>query len=223
MRKNGWGRALRYFIQQAQSFVLTAIAGGFLMSAYVWVLRGDEVSTKALFQMIPGSAIFVALMVLFTGEMSSATYWYSTTISFGGLRKHVFWGTLVMDGLVMMESLVFYVAMSALLHAGQTDLLYFASMFLLVEGIAKLLGLASIKWGKVVNVLMIIGVAFICGMIGFVAVYGGMSGSVVSIAAVLGDDKPQTVQWLLLAVSGVVFLVTNTGSWRIFRKYEVRA
>lgn len=222
MRKDGWGRALWYFIRQAQYFVLTAVAGGFLMAAYVWVLRGDELSVQELLRMIPVCAEYGALIVIFSGGVSSAIYWYSTTISFGCLRKHAFWGTVVMDGLVIMESMLFYVVMSALLQTEQTELMYFASMFLMAEGIAKLLGLAFMRWGKAAYVMMIVVIFLVCVIAGFAVGYGGMSGRVISLMSFPGIDAAQKIQWLLLAVSGFVFLAANTGSWRMIRKYEVR-
>lgn len=219
MRKDGWRCALWYFIRQAERSVLTSAALGAAMSAYMWMIQGDSV--QELLPAIPSTVVCVALIILFTTGVSSAGYYYSTLISFGCLRKHVFWGNLLMNVLIMTECLLLYFLMGGLMRIEQPHIIYMIAFFLTVEGISKFLGIASIKWGKAAYIAMTLGVVFIFGAVGFVVAYGAFE-KIGFLMFIDGKSRIQTIQWSILAVGSIISVAANMGSWRVIRKFEVR-
>lgn len=220
MRKSGWRCVCWYFIMQAERYVLTAAALGAAMSAYIWLVQGDDI--QELLHTIPNAVIGVAFLLLFTTGISSAGYYYSIPISFGCLRKHAFWGNLLMNALMITECLLLYRLMGSLMHVEQPDVVCMISSFLIVEGISKFLGIAFIKWGKAVYIAITIGVAFICGAIGFAVAYGVEFEKIWFLMFIDGKGRMQTMEWSILAVGSIIFAAANMGSWRVIRKFEVR-
>lgn len=220
MRKGGWRCVCRYFIMQAERYVLTAAALGVAMSAYIWLIQGDNI--QELLHSIPNTVIGIAFIIVFTTGISSAGYYYSTPISFGCLRKHAFMGNLLMNALIMTECLLSYWLMGSLMHIEQPDIVCMIAFFLTVEGISKLLGIASVKWGKAVYIAITIGVAFICGATGFAVAYGGEFEKIRFLKFIDGQGRIQTMQWSILAVGSIISVAANMGSWRMIRKFEVR-
>lgn len=225
MTTNGFARALRYFIRQAEIYVLCAIGGGFLMAAYIWLINGYGMSLQDMLETVPNSAGYMAMIIVFISGISSVQYWYSLPISFGCIRKNAFWGNLLMDLLVIAETAVFYFITAKLFHAETTQfeiILSFAA-FLLLEGVSRFLGIAAAKWGKAVYVVMIITVIGSCMSAGFLVGYAGASGVPISVTDVLGEGIVQNGQWIVLAIGAALCMMGNAANWRILRTFEVKA
>lgn len=223
MRKEGCMRALWYFIRQAQACVLLALAGGFAMAAYIWVFQDETFSVQKLLCMVPDSVIYFILIIVFTGSLSSVQNCYYLPVSFGCLRKYAFLGNLAMDGLMIAECLAFYCMMAFWMHMELTKLAYYVAMYLLIEGIAKCMSIAYMKWGKVVYVIVIVATGVFFGIAGFVFTYGRMEGNMISFFELYRKNKTNLLQTGMLAASLLVCIVANVGSWRMIRKLEVRA
>lgn len=219
MRKDGWRCALWYFIRQAERYVLTAAALGVAMSAYIWLIQGDNI--QELLHTIPNTVIGVAFIILFTTGISSAGYYYSTPISFGCLRKHAFLGNLLMNDLIITECLLLYWLMGSLMRIQQPYIVCIIAFFLMVEGISKFIGIVCMKWGKAVYIAITIGVAFIYGAIGFAVFYRGAFEKIRFVMYIDGKGM-QAIQWIVLAVGSMISAAANMGSWREIRKFEVR-
>jgi len=225
MTTSGFGRALRFFIRQAEIYVLCIVAGGFLVAAYVWLINGYNVSFQEMLKTVPGSTVYIAMVILFISGMSSVQYWYSLPVSFGCMRKNVFWGNLVLDLLLIGEIAVFYFLTKDLFRVdtAQSETVFIFAAFFLLEGVSRFLGIAAAKWGKAIYVVMIIGVVGISMSAGFIVGYAGASGILVSVTDVLGGDILQNGQWIILAAGAVFCIAGNAANWRILRVFEVKA
>lgn len=223
MRKEGWMRALWYFIRQAQACVLLALAGGFAMAVYIWFIQEVSFSVQKLLCMVPDSVIYFILIIVFTGRLSSVQNCYYLPVSFGCLRKYAFLGNLVMDGLMIAECLLFYCVMAFCLPIELTKLVYYVAMYLLIGGIAKCMGIAYTKWGKVVYVIIVVATGVFFGIVGFVITYGSLAGKMVSFLDFYSRHKTGLLQFGILAASLLACIAANVGSWRMIRNMEVRA
>lgn len=225
MTAGGFGRALRYYVRQAEIYVLCAVGGGFLMAAYIWLINSYDMSFLEMLKTVPNAAGLVTMVILFTNGISSVTYWYSLPISFGCIRKNAFWGNLIMDLLIIAEFAVFYFLTVHLFQVDvtQTEIAFNFAAFLLLEGLSRFLGIAAAKWGKVVYAVMIIGVIGISMSTGFLVGYAGMSGILISVTDVLGEEIVQNGQWIILMIGAVLCIAGNTANWRILRAFEVKA
>lgn len=220
MMKSGWGRALRYFVWQAEIYVCYAVAGAFVMVAYVNLINGEVFHLQRFRQAVPNTVVFIAMMILFLDGASSSKYLYDMPVSFGCLRRNAFLGGLLMDGLLAAESLLISIAGARLLQTEQMDLIFCAALLLLLEGIARLIGIASMKWGRVAYFVMIVVIVGISVCIGFLA--GATGGVTVSLVRFFGTDWKQKAQWVALATGAVVCFAANAGSWGILKNLEVR-
>lgn len=223
MTASGFGRALRYFVRQAEIYVLCAAGGGFLMAAYIWLVNGYNMSFLEMLKTVPNAAGYIAMIVLFTSGISCIQYWYSLPISFGCIRKNAFWGNLIMDLLVITETAAFYFLTVCLFQVDVTqfEIAFNFAAFLLLEGISKCLGIAAAKWGKGVYVIMIAGVVGISMSIGFLVGYAGVSGILIPVTDVLGEGIVRNGQWIILAIGAVLCIAGNIANWRILRVFEV--
>lgn len=224
MTASGFGRALRYFVRQAEIYVLCAVGGGFLIAAYMWLVNSYDVSFLEMLKTVPNAAGYVAMVILFTSGISSVQYWYSLPISFGCIRKNAFWGNLVMDLLVIAEIVVFYFLTVNLFQVdvAQFEAAINIAVLLLLEGVSKFLGIAAAKWGKIVYTIMIIGVIGFSMSMGFFVGYAGASGILISVTDVLGEGIVQNGQWIILVIGAVLCIAGNTANWRILRVFEVK-
>lgn len=219
MKQSAWGRALRYYIRQAENYELTTIIGGFCMSLYIWLVGEGTLEIRGLFFLMPTTVFYLAIIMIFSCGISFDQV--VTPVMFGCLRKYVFWGSLVMDGLFMAETLVFYLISTSLLEMDRSGFAFKLSLFLMIEGVSKFLGMAAIKWGKMVYTIMCIGIVLISMGVGFVIAYARMGGSLDWIASFLSHSGRG--QWLLLGMGIVVCVVSLFGSWHILKKFEVRS
>lgn len=224
MTTSGFGRALRYFVRQAEIYVLCAVGGGFLIAAYIWLVNSSDVSFLEMLKKVPSAAGYTAMVILFTSGISSVQYWYSLPISFGCIRKNAYWGNLVMDLLIIAEIVVFYFLTVNLFQADVTqfEAAFNIAALLLLEGVSKFLGIAAAKWGKIVYTIMIIGVIGFSMSMGFFVGYAGASGILISVTDVLGEGIVQNGQWIILVIGAVLCIAGNTANWRILRVFEVK-
>lgn len=224
MIASGVGRSLKYFIRQAEIYVLCMGAGSFALAAYMWLLSGSRVSLTEMLKSVPSAATMIAMILLFTNGVTAPQFWYSMPISFGCLRKNAYWGSIVMDFLLMIQTFIFYFITSHVFHMDlvQFEILFYIAMFLLVEGLSKFMGMASMKWGKAAYVVMIIGILVISMSVGFVVGYAGVSGNLISLTDVLGESFVRNSQWVILGISTAFCMIGNVASWHILKGYEVK-
>lgn len=224
MLAGGFGRACRYFVRQAELYVLCSVAGGFLMVAYMWMINSFDASFMEVVKLVPNAAVYIAMIVLFTSGISATQYWYSVPISFGCLRKHAFFGNLLMNLLVVVQTAVFYFVALQLFHvqASGFEAVFYLAAFLLLEGGSKFLGIAAMKWGKTVYVIMIIGIIAFSMCMGFVVGYAGVSGMVSPVTSVLGEEIAKHGQWVL-GIGAVLCVAANAASWRMLKVFEIKA
>lgn len=218
MKQSAWGRALRYYVRMAESYELVALAGGFFMALYVWLIN-ERVSE--LCRMLPVAVLCFAMIILFSVGTSFAQYGYFIPVTFGCLRKYAFWGNLVMDGLFIAETLVFYLALTRLLDMSQTGFVSGLSLFLIIEGFSRFLGIASMKWGKAVYTIVLIGIVLFSMVLVFVLAYAGMGGSFDSFTFFF--DNPMEGQWLLFGTGLIICVASICLCWRMLREFEVRS
>lgn len=223
MRKEGWMRALWYFIRQAQACVLLALAGGFAMAVYIWFIQDASFSAQKLLCMVPDSVIYFILIIVFTGSLSSMQNCYYLPVSFGCLRKYAFLGHLAMNGLMIAECLLFYCVTAFWLRMELTKLVYYVAMYLLIEGIAKCMGIAYTKWGKVVYVIIVVATGVFFGIVGFVITYGSLAGKMITFFDFCSKNNTGLLQSGILAASLLVCIAANAVTWRMIRNMEVRA
>lgn len=222
MRKKGWMRALWYFIRQAEVYVLLALAGGFVMAAYICVFQDEAFRVHKLLCMVPDTVIYFMLIIVFTGSLSFMQNCFYLPVSFGCLRKYAFLGNLAMDGLMIAECMVFYCMMAYWLHMELTKPAYYAAVYLLVEGIAKFMSIAYMKWGKAVYVIVIVATGVFFGILGFVFTYKSLAGNMISFLDFYSKNNTHLLLFGIAAASLLVYAAANVGSWRMIRKMEVR-
>ncbi len=224
MKISGLDRALRYFIRQAELYVLCLIAGSFAMSGYIWLIQGYDRGILEMLKSVPSGIVFISIIVLYSSGMSSAQYWYSIPISFGCRRKNAFIGNLAMNMLFIAESLVFYMLAVRIL---QTDV-FAVSMavilpvYLVMEGISKLLGIAVIKWGKVTFIVMTAALVMASVFCGFLIFFAGEGKEALALISV--SEKYLTFPWKwagLLAGTGIC-AAANVAGYRILSHFEVK-
>lgn len=225
MRVHAFGRSCRFFVRQAELLVCGAVAGSVFMAAYIWLINGESFAWQELLEYVPHAVISVSMIIMLMNGLSSYSfqYLYSVPVSFGCLRKHAFNGMLVMNGLIMAESLLLYWILTKLLHMGQAELPMSLALFLIVEGLSQLGGVILVKWGRAGTVCMIIVCVAVSASYGFAVSYAGMSGVILSVSAVFGKEMVRHWQWLALAAGAVVCLAANAVSWQFVKKWEVRA
>lgn len=221
MRKGGWMRALGYFIRQAELTVLFGVAGGFVMAIYICLLQGNVVGFHEIFSLVPDAVIYFVSVILFTYGSTSFRL-HTQVVSFGCLRKYAFWGNLVMHGLVMTESLLFWWLMTVLMRTDRKNFIVYLAIFFAAEGCATLFDIAVMKWGKAASAVMIVMIALFSGWIGFFSGYGAVMEQTFSFLPFHGMEQVQVTQWMMLAVGVLLCIAANAGSWQIIRKLEVR-
>lgn len=225
MKTSGLDRALRYFIRQAELFVLCTAGGSFAMSGYIWLINGNGFSFQEILAGIPSAIVMLSMIVLFSISMSSAQYWYSIPISFGCRRKNAFFGNLVMEILFIAQSFVLY---AAAVYVLQTDVFpvsisLILALYLVIEGLSKLLGIAAMKWGKAAYIVMTIIIVLISISGGMMAVFVREGDEGVSLAAVLGGYLESSWKWLGLLLGAGVCAAANIAGYRILSHFEVKA
>lgn len=221
MKTSGLDRALRYFIRQAELFVLCLAGGSFAMSGYIWLISGNGFSFQEMLAGVPSAIVMLSMVVLFSMSMSSAQYWYSIPISFGCRRKNAFLGNLVMEILFIAQSFVLY---EAAVYVLQTDVFpvstsLILALYLVIEGLSKLLGIAAVKWGKAAYIVMTVVIVLISISGGMMAVFAREG----SLAVFLGGYLESSWKWLGLLLGAVVCAAANIAGYRILSHFEVKA
>lgn len=223
MKTGGFGRALRYFIRQAQFNLLMTIAGSFAMGVYIWMINGSSSGLGEMIMSVPSAVLYISMLILFVSGTSEFQNYYLLPLIFGCLRKNVFLGNLAMDFLFIAECLAFYESLPFLF---QMEPLAFGfstifSLYLVLEGIARLVGIATMKWGKVAYVLMAMGVAAISFAFGILLVYARKSGFFIETA--FENTGMQMWKWMLLAACAAICVAANVASYRVISHFEVKA
>lgn len=225
MNQSGLKRALRYFIRQAEIYVLLIFAGSFVMAGYQRLVTGDSMKITEILQMVPEMIACLTTVVIFVMGAGDGRTWYSMLISFGCRRKHVFWGSLVMFLLVAGESLVLIEVTSLILNAGNLSWLLplMAAIFLIVEGISQLIGVVAVKWGRAVYAVMLVLMVLLI----LISIGIGMFVMVVfrgaQIQAVFLDKcREPLYQAGILLAGAAVCILSNAVTYRLLSDFEVR-
>lgn len=224
MKKGGLGRALYYFTRQAQVYVAGIILGSFLLAVYYWFVGGNSVmGFEDIIEQTPAMLVWITLLVLMSSSMGTTQRWVSMLISFGCCRRYAFLGTLAMNLQIMVESLILF---AVLMHYcdwdGRTFLLVLVIVLYLVsEGGAQLLGIASSKWGKIAYIfavmlcsIFIVGVALTNVVV--------TTRSLNSWWRMIQETVNPVWQCLAIATAGMFFIATNVVGYRLLSKYEVK-
>ncbi len=223
--ENGFVRALRYFVRQAELYVLCIVVGSFAMAAYIWIIRGDGSSFAKMLQTVPSLDLWLSVVVLFTIGVSSYEYCYSTPVAFGCLRKNAFFGTMVMDVLIMLEGIGFYFLTAAWFDTGAkiTQAVWIFAVFLLLESAARTMGMVAMRWGKIAYAIMIVIIVIASVSFGLLAGISELLGVMHLAGSYFGEGVVRHGKWILLAAAAAVSIAVNAVSWRVLKGFEVRA
>ena len=172
MNQSGLKRAMRYFIRQAEIYVMTIFAGSFGMACYQRLVLGEPLKAVETLRLVPGMILCLAFVVLFATGAGAGQTGYSMLISFGCRRKYVFLGNQVMNLLVAGESLILFEMMTLIITSrNQLWLLPLAAaVFLAFSGVSQLVGTAAVMWGKKVYYIMLVVFTVVVVSIGMVVV-----------------------------------------------------
>lgn len=221
MNASGLIRALKYFIRYTEWYVFGTVAGSILMVAYICLIDADW-SFARMQSSIPYTLLYFAVIILFYNGSILEYYWYSLPISFGCRRKNVFLGNLVMDLLFIIQILILYrVSLFAFSPKDETyiPLPFLFSVFLLIEGISKILGIFVLKFGKAGYVLFIISLIVICVGVGFFVGYSGVTDDIGIYLLQIGMDSI----WVFLLAGIIVSASANILNYRTVSRYEIRS
>lgn len=222
-KASGLGRTMRYFMRYVCQYMAGTVLGAFGMPVYMWVINGASLSFGEMLQEAPNMMVFVSMMVLMGIGLSAGQYWYSAPISFGCLRKHVFWGNFAMDMLYIAGSACLYQVMALIIRPAK---ILFAvptvvALFLAMEGVTRLLGIANLKWGRAGKVLMAACMIMVTvGFVFFVGFFGIMGTEATGILTDKMLEGP--MQWAGLAIGAAVSIIANIANYQMLMKYEVR-
>lgn len=230
MTATGFKRALRYFVRQAGLYVLCTIGGSFAMALYMWIVNGNSGGIFEVLKMVPFVDLWMTGIELFAIGVSSYHYCYEIPVSFGCIRKNAFWGTFAMDLFVIAGGMLFYFLSSVWFSMDTKDIkakgieaVIILSLFLLLEGFAKAIGITTMKWGKAAYVIMVAGIIFISISFGVFISLSGISGMIAMLAGWLGMDVMRFWHWTLLAAAAAASIAANAVSWHFLKRFEVKA
>lgn len=222
MIAGGFVRACRYFIRQAEYYVCFAVVGGFAAVAYVCLLGGESNEWQKWMAFVPHAAVYFAMVILFANGFYFQ-YMYALPVSLGCARKYVFCGILVMEGLVMAETMLFDWILTNLLQLGQMELMIYLGLFLLVEGLSKFGGIIMAKWGRKAQVVMTLILVVLIAGSGFAVGYAGTSGAFITLTSVFGENRLQSWRPPALVIGAVVCFAANVAGWQLVKDCEVRS
>ncbi len=218
-----WGmrRPVYYFIRQAEIYVFWSAVGSLAMTAYIWLINAEGAGIQEVFAYAPSVVMYMSMIELFVLGMSSSQY--SVLVSFGCRRVDAFTGILSGNLLFIAQMMILY---GFMLTRAQGEIFNpsiqtVLAGCLILEGVSKLLGLVSMRWGKAAHILMTVIVVIFAMFFGAWAGYAGIQGVKIPFAAVMSRE----VKWqiLILSAGTVICALSNLAAYRIFRKFEVKA
>lgn len=218
MKADGLSRALRYFVRQAELYVLGIFGGSFVFMVYQWLIMADDTSISDMIGMLPNILLYLSLIVVLTIGVSVTQTYYPMLISFGCLRRNVFLGNLFLHLMLMVQSLILYKIFAEVFGDEKSTfgMPVLLAIYLITSGISQLIGIVKMKWGKIATVLLVI-----------VFMAGGMGAGFI-LAFSRTDDffvkfNWSVVSWPLVLTGVCICAAVNAVSWRVLCRYEVKA
>lgn len=218
MKADGLSRALRYFVRQAELYVLGIFGGSFVFMVYQWLIMADDTSISDMIGMLPNILLYLSLIVILTIGVSVTQTYYPMLISFGCRRRNVFLGNLFLHLMLMVQSLILYKIFAEIFGDGESTfgMPMLIAIYLITSGISQLIGIVKMKWGKIATVLLVI-VFMGAGMgAGFILAFSGTDDFFVKF-------NWSAVSWTLVLTGVCICAAVNAVSWRVLCRYEVKA
>lgn len=222
MKTNGFDRPLRYFIQQAELYVIVTIGGSILMSAYIWLIN-NGISFSDIRNTIPASIFYVSTVMILSITTNCGQYWFPLLISFGCRRKNIFGGYLAMLVIFIFETSAIYQLSGIILHrkALPFPIITALTISLTVAGITTIFSIAMLRWGKIAYILMIFFI--VATSMVFILRTELFDSDSLSLTISLADSWPAPRQLLLLIISAAVCAAANIMNYRTLSIYEIKA
>ncbi len=214
MRLGCLGRTLRFFVRIAQRYVLFSAALSTLMAFYMCLVNGNHLNE--IIKLMPAALFYYSAVVLFVSGMSGGQQWYPILVSFGCIRRDVWLGILLLETLFIAEILVIYEIVAGFADpAGQgAGALLILAGYLAVEGLAKLAGVAALKWGRMSFFLLAAGVFVLSIVFALWIVSADGEGLIVSFVNSLMEGRASlNGQCAAVFAGAAVCIVGNAASW----------
>lgn len=220
----GLGRALRYFVRHAQSYMVIIVAGGLWMPLYMWMVNSDNYqSLGQAMKMTSFTTVYVVVIVVITSGLSECQSTYRLLLSMGCRRRIVFVGEAVMRVLIFAETIVYLYAVNRILGSIWSPSMYrnlLLGAMLLLEGLAQLCGALVLKYRRYAY-WFIVPIMMAC---------------IICVGVVLGLGQADSWSWIIpdrwldgwldgwqiLAAGGVVCAAGYVCSYLALRNYEVK-
>jgi len=222
MKTNGFDRAMRYFVREAELYVLGTIGGSILLSVYMWLIinRGNffEILDK-----FPVSFFYTSAVIILSITATAGQRWFPMLISLGCRRKNIFWGHLLMLFLFILQTLALYQLSGFISGAEKLPLQLFTilTIDLAVAGVTTFLNIAMLRWGKIIYILMVILIVAISMFYGMWAGLYAPSGANSSVLLI--EQWPILPRLILFTACLAVFTAANILNYRTLSTYEVKA